>query len=67
VDNISGYKGVTPESHGSKKWVATIYVNGKNKRLGAFDTCEEASRTYQEAAARYYGEFARKEPESWLL
>jgi hypothetical protein len=33
-------------------------VNGKNISLGYFETAEEASRAYVEAAVKYYGEFA---------
>lgn len=47
-NNKSGYLGVSWDA-GKDKWVPTIYVNGRNKRLGAFETPEEAHRVYVSA------------------
>jgi hypothetical protein len=55
--NTSGCKGVW--AHG-KRWVAQIARNKKRFHLGVFDTKEEASNAYQQAAATLFGEFAAK-------
>jgi hypothetical protein len=57
VNNTSGYKGV----HWAKnvgKWWAYIHVDGAYKNLGYFTSKEDAARAYDEAAVKYYGEFA---------
>lgn len=58
ITNTSGYKGVSV--HGSR-WCATITINGRNKKLGYFDTPSEAHEAYKKAAVEYFGEFARFE------
>ncbi len=55
-NNKSGYKGVRLER---RKWRARIQFDGKQISLGNFETPEEAAYAYNEAAKRYYGEFAR--------
>lgn len=56
----SGFKGVhyLPEGR-VKKWSAVICFNRKNMTLGYFMTPEEAAERYDEAAVKYFGEFAR--------
>lgn len=59
----SKFKGVwfeRPSSeHGGKPWRARIVLEGKNIRLGRFDTEAEAAEAYDEAARRLHGEFAK--------
>jgi len=40
-----------------RKWIAQI-KSGNIKRLGAYNSAEEAARAYDEAAKKYHGEFA---------
>lgn len=53
----SKYKGVC--WHGSGKWSAQITVNYKKKHLGLFTDEREAAKTYNAAAIREFGEYAR--------
>jgi hypothetical protein len=55
VNNTSGFKGVTLQKG---KWIATIRSNGKHTYLGQFGSPEDAAKAYDEAALKYYGEFA---------
>jgi hypothetical protein len=56
-NNTSGYIGVN-RCRRTKKWRASIRVNGKLKQLGYFTDKEEARRVRDEAAKKHYGEFA---------
>jgi hypothetical protein len=58
-NNTSGFKGVSWHK-ASNRWRATINVNGKHKHIGNFETPEAAYKAYCEAAAYYFGEFAKK-------
>lgn len=51
-----GYLGVHINNEGYIS--ARIQVNGKGKHLGYFKTIEDAARCRDEAAKKYYGEFA---------
>jgi len=57
-DNTSGYKGVCWNKH-KQKWQAQIWVNGKRKNLGYFDTPELAHEAYCNAALEFHGDFAK--------
>jgi hypothetical protein len=57
-NNKSGYKGVTWHSR-HNYWEAHIGVNGKQLFLGKFNDKKEAALTYNYAAQKYHGEFAR--------
>ena len=56
--NQSGFKGVHwRQSH--HKWVARLGVNHKRLHLGYFDNPRDAAKAYNDAALKYFGEFAR--------
>lgn len=52
------YKGVSWDKE-KNKWLARIGFQGKMKNLGRFCFESNAARAYDEAAERYFGEFAR--------
>lgn len=55
----SKYKGVYWHKK-DRKWIAQIAVgNRKNVYLGSFEAEEDAARSYDEAAKKHFGEFAR--------
>lgn len=56
--NRSGYKGVT-WNEATKKWRAQIGVNGKVLYLGTFISIINAALSYDAAAKKYFGEFAK--------
>jgi hypothetical protein len=59
--NTSGAKGVTWHK-GTQKWNAKIRVNGHLTDLGLFTSVREAAIAYNEAAVKYFGEFAWLNP-----
>ncbi len=55
-DNKSGYKGV---SRNGSKWRARIRIRRKEIFLGNFSTPEMAAQTYNKAAIKYFGDYAK--------
>ena len=58
ANNKSGYKGVSWNAN-KKKWTAQIKAGGRVRNLGSFLALEDAARTYDLAASRYFGEYAQ--------
>lgn len=44
-----------------EKWTVFIYIEGKQTYLGLYDNLDEAIKVREEAEAKYFGEYARKE------
>ena len=57
-DNISGFKGVYFDKYWDK-WRSRIKKDGKQIHVGYFKSLPEAVLAYNEAAIKYFGEFAR--------
>jgi len=57
-NNTSGYKGVCWHKR-ANKWVVFIEVNKKQLYLGLHENIIDAARTYNAAAKKHYGEFAK--------
>lgn len=57
INSTSGYKGVTWNKT-KKKWIAQIKVSQKKIHLGGFNDPKSAAKAYNEAAKKYFGEFA---------
>lgn len=56
--NTSGYKGVSWHKR-DRRWYSQIEHKSKSMHLGCFKNREAAARAYDEAAVKYFGEFAR--------
>lgn len=56
-NNTSGYKGVYWHQT-NQKWAAKIVVDYKKIHLGSYEDKRDAALAYNDAALRYYGEFA---------
>lgn len=57
-NSSSGYKGVHKRSD-CGKWQARIQVNKKTIHLGYREDPKEAAKLYDEAAIKYFGEYAK--------
>ena len=57
IKTTSKYKGVAWRKQ-SNKWSATICVNDKRKYLGLYSSEKEAAQIYNDAAKKYFNEFA---------
>jgi len=57
INNKTGYKGVSL-SPKTMKYLAHITYNKKHHFLGSFDKAKDAAKKYEQAAKRYFGEFA---------
>lgn len=57
VTNKTGYKGVAV--YKNNKYTAQVTVNYRKLHLGVFDCPIEAALAYNQAATKYFGEFAR--------
>lgn len=61
INNTSGFKGVCWDekcTNKNKKWVARIHTNGKIINLGRYLTKKDAAIAYNDAAKKYFNEFA---------
>ena len=57
INNISGFKGVSWRND-RNKWVVNIKVNQRKIWIGAYGDIIIAARAYNNAAIKYFGEYA---------
>lgn len=56
-NNTSGLKGISFLKR-TGKWYSQIMINGKKNHLGYFGNAIDAAKAYNDAARKYFGEFA---------
>jgi hypothetical protein len=56
-NNISGFKGVSFNKK-MNRWKGQLEINGKSIYLGFYTDPIDAAKAYDEAARKYYGNFA---------
>ena len=57
--NKNGYKGISYNAeYPFNPWIARIGINKKRIYLGSYPTKELAAKAYNDAAKKYFGEFA---------
>ena len=60
ITNTSGYKGIFYIKDSKRNpWGAKIVVNSKSIYLGCFKTKIDAAKAYDQAALKYFGEYAK--------
>ena len=59
INNTTGYRNVSYIKT-ENKYIVQLQIDGKNKRLGAFDDVHEAGAYAKEMREKYYGDFAGK-------
>ena len=57
MGSASKYKGVSFDKHGNK-WIVSISRDGIRHKVGRFKTEKDAAIAYDNAAKKYFGEFA---------
>ena len=57
-NNKSGYRGVHFLNR-DQKWLATLYIHGKQTCVGRFDNPLDAAKAYNQSATKYYGDKAK--------
>lgn len=57
-DNVTGCTGISRIMNKQKPWRVRIYVNGKSKSLGCYQTFAEARTVWEKKIKQLHGEYA---------